>query len=280
LCVLAILVNIVLAADLAEERGKRPLDEEEDWAIVQEDPSHGGPHGNCGWQNGPEDYRECPREFPVSQKGPFQVPYEFEKYKVVPRLLEQGPSHYLEVDYKNLSRRCQPNLGNKVDLCALGEQPRLRWDCDSTKKYTVALIDVTPWGSKNPKVGAFGILWLLVDVPGCRLSAGTPISEYQTPTPLYGVGKMSYAFLVYEQPAYKIDWSEEPKVRSTSYSNRWWRCLDTIVRKYELILFAGNVFFTEYDPCLLAFRATVDLPIPDYLNHADVATNRPVNPYT
>lgn len=77
------------------------------------------------------------------------------------------------------------------------------------------MIDVTPWGAKTPKIGAFGILWFLVDVPGCRLSAGTPISYYQTPTPIYGFGPMSYALLVYEQPAYKIDWSEEPIVGPT-----------------------------------------------------------------
>lgn len=118
---LAILVNIVLAVvpakqlpavDLVEERGKLPLDDEDDWSIVEDDQWHGGHHGNhdnhgnyWSWQNGPEDYRECPREFPVSEKGPYQVEYEFKKYSVVPLLLEKGPSHYLEVSteiYSNI----------------------------------------------------------------------------------------------------------------------------------------------------------------------------------
>lgn len=114
------------------------------------------------------------------------------------------------MDYKNLSRHCQPELGNQVSLCGIIDQPRIRWKCDPSKKYTVLLVDVTPYGLAHPKVAQFGVLWLVVDIPGCRLSAGNVISPYQPPTPVYGAGKGVYTFLVYEQPDYKIDWSEEP----------------------------------------------------------------------
>lgn len=125
------------------------------------------------------------------------------------------PLAYLhQVDYKNLSRHCQPKLGNNVDLCSLLNPPRVRWDCDSTTLYTLFLVDLTPYGSKHPKIGANGILWYVVDIPGCHVSAGKVISEYQMPTPFYGVGTMRYAFLVYQQPSNKIDWSEEPIVKT------------------------------------------------------------------
>jgi hypothetical protein len=123
---------------------------------------------------------------------------------------------FVQVDYKNLSHHhCQPELGNELSVCGTINRPRLRWKCDPKKLYTVFLIDVNPYGLKHPKLGQAGILWLLVDVSGCRLSRGNTLFEYQAPTPLYGaIGPTRYVFLVYEQPAWAIDWSEVPRAKS------------------------------------------------------------------
>lgn len=118
------------------------------------------------------------------------------------------------MQYDNLDR-CQPYLGNKVDICGILEQPGLQWKCSNAKKYTVLLIDINPYGVLNGNLGGFGILWFLVDVPGCRLSEGKSIFHYQAPTPLFGSGESPYAVLVYEQPEEEIDWSEEPEVMTT-----------------------------------------------------------------
>lgn len=110
---------------------------------------------------------------------------------------------------------CQPNLGNDISLCGLFAQPRLRWKYSKDTLYSVFLIDINPFGEKNGNLAAFGILWWLVDILGTHLSASKAIYEYQAPTPNYGVGSSRFALLVYKQPSYKIDWSEEPKVSAT-----------------------------------------------------------------
>lgn len=119
------------------------------------------------------------------------------------------------MEYRNLSRDCQPELGNKIPVCGILQAPRLRWKCDPNKKYSVLLIDINPWGRAHPDVGSSGRLWFVVDVPGCQVSAGKTILEYQAPTPLYGAGVSRYAFLVYEQPRYTINWKEEKYVEAT-----------------------------------------------------------------
>lgn len=116
--------------------------------------------------------------------------------------------------YGNITR-CQPYLGNEVDICGVLNPPTLKWDCKSERLYTIFLIDINPYGRAHPKVGHNGILWFVVDVPGCSVVTGKTLYQYQAPTPLYGAGKSRYAVLVYEQPSYKIDWSEEPIVATT-----------------------------------------------------------------
>lgn len=113
-------------------------------------------------------------------------------------------------------RRCQPHLGNDVDVCDLYEAPhKLKWKCHRDKKYTLYLVDLYPMGVAYPKLLSQGILWWVVDIPGCEVHNGYPIYEYQQPLPLYGTGKNKYAFLVYEQPPYEVDWTEETVVSST-----------------------------------------------------------------
>lgn len=194
-CYAAILVNIVIAKD--HDSGHKPGKDR-------------------GLPIKPHDQNQevCTRKYPLTSTYAQEVPYAFGRYRIVPDLLRVAPTELVEVTYANISH-CQPLLGNDVDICGLLHQPTLKWNYKSSKLYTVFLIDITPYGPLHPEAGAFGIMWFLVNIPGCDLDAGTPLSFYQTPTPVYGAGPMRYAILVYEQPAYKIDWSEEPIVKTT-----------------------------------------------------------------
>lgn len=93
--------------------------------------------------------------------------------------------------------------------------PSLEWNCQSDKLYTIFFVDLYPVGIKNPELLSQGILWWVVDVPGCNLNQGSTLFQYQQPLPLYGSGSDHYVFLIYEQPSYQIDWSEEPLVSAT-----------------------------------------------------------------
>lgn len=111
--------------------------------------------------------------------------------------------------------RCQPNLGNDVNVCGVCQEPALKWNCRLDKLYTVFLIDLYPLGEANPKLLSQGILWWVVNVPGCNVSAGLTGYAYQKPLPLYGAGKGIYVALVYEQPPYDVDWTDEDPVNAT-----------------------------------------------------------------
>lgn len=117
------------------------------------------------------------------------------------------------MDYRDL-KNCQPHLGNNVDICGTLRHPRLRWRCNPNELYTILFIDIYPYGISRKKLGAYGIEWLVVNVPGCHVSKGKTLYEYQAPLPLKGAGQSRYAVLVYRQPAWTIDWSEEPIVSS------------------------------------------------------------------
>lgn len=120
----------------------------------------------------------------------------------------------LQVEYNDIGD-CQPNLGNEVDVCGLTEAPHLEWQCNSHKNYSIVLIDLYPLGETNAPLLQYGLLWWVVDIPGCKVAAGKTIKEYQQPLPLYGSGVNRYEFNVFEQQPYPIDWSEEPYVSAT-----------------------------------------------------------------
>jgi hypothetical protein len=90
----------VVASDLAKVRGIQPETEENDWVDIQND-HNGDGNNNKGDGSNDCDYDEhnpkCPRKIPLSKRGPLQVSYEFETHKIVPDLLEQAPTQYVEV---------------------------------------------------------------------------------------------------------------------------------------------------------------------------------------
>lgn len=113
------------------------------------------------------------------------------------------------------NKSCQPYLGNNIDVCdVLAPPSELKWNYKDDKLYTIFVIDINPLGTTRPTLLANGILWWIVDIPACNIDDGKTIFEYQAPIPFYGAGESRYVVLVYEQPDYEIDWSEEPIVRA------------------------------------------------------------------
>lgn len=165
---------------------------------------------------GPSEHDDgCRRQYPFTPEGPQQVPFAFNRYALSPEIIADPPNNYLEVEYEHISE-CQPRLGNEVDVCSTIAAPStLNWNCHSERLYTLLLIDVYPLGYNDKPLLSQGILWWVVDIPGCDIEEGTTLYEYQMPLPLCGSGQDKYVFLVYEQPQYDVDWSEEAHVTAT-----------------------------------------------------------------
>jgi hypothetical protein len=93
---------LVVVGDLAtEERGKQPTLDVDDFEEVPAVPHQQGAHNDFGDDNNNGEWHEpnrhCPRKWPLAQRGPTQVSYEFEHHKVAPDLIEQAPTLYVEV---------------------------------------------------------------------------------------------------------------------------------------------------------------------------------------
>lgn len=103
-----------------------------------------------------------------------------------------------------------------MDVCDVLTAPQhLKWNCNRNKLYTLFLVDLYPLGISNPDLLSQAILWWVVDIPGCNVNSGTTLYQYQPPLPLFGSGIDRYVFLVYQQPDYKIDFSEEHMLSAT-----------------------------------------------------------------
>lgn len=97
---MAIAVNIVTSIDerkiirTDDNDWSAVLDNEDDLPIIQDEYND---HQNTRNHHEKCDVDKCPREFPLTYKSVRQTPYEFERYKIVPDLLEEAPALYLEV---------------------------------------------------------------------------------------------------------------------------------------------------------------------------------------
>lgn len=132
------------------------------------------------------------------------------KFKQRRRISKYCYIFFSQLSYHDL-HRCQPNLGNDVDICGVFNAPKhIRWNCKDNSLYTLFLIDINPLGTGRPELHSQGILWWVVDIPCSKVHDGRALFQYQQPFPLYGAGPSRYAILAYKQPNYKIDWSEEP----------------------------------------------------------------------
>lgn len=182
---------------------------------------------------------ECKRKYTLTPESVHQIPHAFKRHRISPKLTAP-PNEllsvsnfcvssnsivssflvltitelFLKVDYANLTK-CQPNLGNEVNICNITQAPNIVWNCRKDQLYTLFLIDMHPLGDAQPAQLSEGILWWVVNIPGCEIAKGKSVYEYQPPLPLYGAGHGKYVFLVYEQPERVIDWSEEYQVTAT-----------------------------------------------------------------
>lgn len=89
-------------------------------------------------------------------------------------------------------------LGNELKPFSVKDVPRVRWDADPLKLYTLLLVDPDAPSRTNPTERSYRH-WLVINIPGCDVNNGQIISDYVEPAPTIGSGLHRYVFLVYEQ---------------------------------------------------------------------------------
>jgi phosphatidylethanolamine-binding protein (PEBP) family uncharacterized protein len=105
--------------------------------------------------------------------------------------------------------------------------------------------------------------WLVVNIPGDKLSEGETLIEFVPSSPGQGSGMHRYTFVLYEQPS-RVDFSAEVKL-NRSVEHRALRRHFSIRRfaeKYfpEKGAYAANFFLTQWDEYVNVVRKELGLP--------------------
>lgn len=105
--------------------------------------------------------------------------------------------------------------------------------------------------------------WLVVNIPGNKLSEGETLIEFVPSCPGQGSGVHRYTFVLYEQPT-KVDFTGEKKL-DRSVEHRTLRRHFSI-RRFAQKYFdgvganAGNFFLTQWDEYVNVVRKALGLP--------------------
>ncbi len=98
------------------------------------------------------------------------------------------------------------------------EQPSVKWTAEPNSYYTLIMTDPDAPSRAEPTYREWNH-WLVVNIPGDKLSEGEIRSEYVGAGPPQGTGLHRYVFLVLKQRAKGL-FSDIPHLKNDSAKNR------------------------------------------------------------
>lgn len=170
------------------------------------------------------------------------MPASMEENCVVPDVIPKAPKCKLSVEY------CSGAIvesGNVLTPTQVKDQPRVQWEADPSKFYTLCMTDPDAPSRKDPKFREWHH-WLVGNIPGSDVDAGEVLSAYIGSGPPPDTGLHRYVFLVYEQRC-KVKFDEK-RLTNTSGDDRGGFKIAEFARKYALgDPVAGNFYQAEFD---------------------------------
>ncbi|KAI8124936.1 hypothetical protein FF38_12500 [Lucilia cuprina] len=165
----------------------------------------------------------------------------FQEHEVVPDVIDTAPTEVLSVTYGDL----QVKEGNVLTPTQVQNKPQLSWNADANALYTVCMTDPDAPSRKEPTFREWHH-WLVVNVPGSKVSDGEVLSDYIGSGPPQGTGLHRYVFLVYKQPS-KLS-CDEKRLPDNSGDGRGGFKIAAFAKKYQLgNPIAGNFYQAEWD---------------------------------
>ncbi|XP_046580935.1 protein D2-like isoform X1 [Haliotis rubra] len=166
----------------------------------------------------------------------------FKKDGVVPDVIDAAPQKQLRISYG--TKIVEP--GMVLTPTDVKDLPVITFDAEPDAFYTLIMNDPDAPSRADPKFGEWHH-WLVVNIPGGRLSDGETIAEYVGAGPPPGTGLHRYVFLAYKQPNGKKDFGLK-KLTNRSQDGRAKHSIRDFLKKAQLSeLVAGNLFLAEYD---------------------------------
>lgn len=163
-----------------------------------------------------------------------------EKHQVVPDVIPVVPSDVLKITYPD---GIDVNQGNEIKPRQVKNIPKVEWNADSASYYTLCMTD--PDNSQPTDVLPEWHHWLVVNIPGNKVSEGDVLSEYIGSGPPDGTGLHRYVFVVYKQSG-KLAFDE--KRLTLSVDGRANFKISKFAEKYNLgNAVAGNFYLAQFD---------------------------------
>lgn len=118
------------------------------------------------------------------------------KELVVGDVIDSQPKATVKVDYS--ASGVKVDQGNVLTPTQVKEMPKVDYEADAAKLYTLAMVDPDAPSRKEPKFREV-LHFLVANIPGKDVARGDTLAEYIGSGPPKGTGLHRYVFLVYEQ---------------------------------------------------------------------------------
>ncbi|XP_018568619.1 protein D2-like [Anoplophora glabripennis] len=172
----------------------------------------------------------------------------FKTNEIVPDVISTVPAKVLSVRFKSGK---QVNLGEEIQPKYVTESPEVQYDSDPNSFYTLVFTDPDAPSRKNP-IRREWHHWLVVNIPGSKVSEGEVLSEYIGSAPPQGSELHRYTFILYKQPQ-KLSF-DEPRHSNTDPA-RGNFSTEKFAQKYNLgSPVAGNFYFAQWDESVPILR--------------------------
>lgn len=169
--------------------------------------------------------------------------HHFKKTKIVPDVVDKGPTKAIQIIYGTKTVVTPGSILRPTDV---KNEPILSWDADLKSFHTLCMIDPDFPCKGNPQHREF-VHWLIVNIPGCRTSAGMFKIAYVGAAPPKGTGMHRYVFLVYKQPK-QIDFAQMLPIDRKTVKGRLGFSIRNFANEHKFgDLIAGNYFLAQWD---------------------------------
>jgi len=187
-----------------------------------------------------KEYREEPE--PTLDQIKEILPWE--EYEIIPDVIDEPPKEIAQVNYQTSG--VYLIYGNVLTPFQTKREPSVYWKADKHAYYTIIMIDADR-PTRDAHLREEALHWMVVNIPGNRISHGDVIAEYIGPIPEKKTGLHRVIVLVFKQNG-KQQFKDLPLINRTTLQGRLNFNTRNFVEKYYLgDLVAGNFFQTEWD---------------------------------
>ncbi|KAJ8917448.1 hypothetical protein NQ315_005495 [Exocentrus adspersus] len=182
----------------------------------------------------------------------FQAQFDdsvFKTHEIVPDVVSVPPAKKLVVKYTKSGK--EVNLGEELPPKFVTEAPDVQYEAEPNSFYSLIFTDPDAPSRKNP-IRREWHHWLVVNIPGDKVSEGEVLTEYVGSGPPEGSELHRYTFLLYKQPK-KLSFDEARHSNTDPARGNF--STEKFAKKYNLgNPVAGNFYLAQFDESVPLLR--------------------------